>query len=277
MTKEEIKRLNIKDSTIKELFALSRNYCAFQNCTENIITRDGTLLGEVCHIEACKTTGERFNSTMTNESRREISNLILLCGNHHKTTNNVNEYSVKRMKEIKKTHEDKAFEQLNKLSKFTEIRDLTKNNNDNTFPSSLNKLFTNINSGHNTEDNNDLLYEYEEIFNKLRSLPDHMRQTLTLILEKMLNDPNSGKNWYQVTWITLKNECGDISEPELLERTRYLQEKKFIEIDEDEFGCKVSLKGYIDGNFLHWILDFAKSKNLNLNSIIANYDFSLLN
>ena len=44
----------IKEKTIKQLFALSRNKCTFQNCYEKMVNDQNIVVGEICHIEAKK-------------------------------------------------------------------------------------------------------------------------------------------------------------------------------------------------------------------------------
>lgn len=102
---EKVRRLAPKKGTLRELYLLSGNRCAFPGCQEAIVKEDGSIVGEVCHIEAAMPGGERFNNKMTNEERRHISNLILLCQIHHTETNNVELYPVEKMREMKQNHE----------------------------------------------------------------------------------------------------------------------------------------------------------------------------
>ncbi|OCZ69742.1 hypothetical protein A9F99_09165 [Acinetobacter pittii] len=67
----------------------------------------GQFIGQVCHIEAANKKGQRFNPRMTNEERRDFENLILLCANHHIITNDVNEFPVNVLKNMKAAHEQK--------------------------------------------------------------------------------------------------------------------------------------------------------------------------
>mgnify|MGYP003603668982 CR=1 FL=1 len=112
------KRLNPKWDTRRQLFLLSMNRCAFPNCTHNIVDQYGHFIGEICHIEAANEDGERFNPNQSNEARRHISNLLLMCPTHHKITNNVAIYDVDAMRKIKSDHESKAFNDssINNLS-----------------------------------------------------------------------------------------------------------------------------------------------------------------
>ena len=54
-----------------------------------MIDDDGTFVGQVCHIEAAEKGGERFNEKQTNEERRNFANLMLMCYDHHRVTNDV--------------------------------------------------------------------------------------------------------------------------------------------------------------------------------------------
>ena len=94
------------NATIKRLFAMSGNKCAFPDCQVHISEEDGTIIGEVCHIEADKPGGPRYNSAQTDEKRQAFENLILMCANHHKVIDsNPGSYTVTRLKETKTSHE----------------------------------------------------------------------------------------------------------------------------------------------------------------------------
>lgn len=98
-------RLTAKKDTVRNLFARSGNICAFPGCTAVLINSKGKFVGQICHIEAAVEGGERFNPKMTDEERRAELNLILLCYPHHIETNDVDEYTVEKMKDLKFEHE----------------------------------------------------------------------------------------------------------------------------------------------------------------------------
>lgn len=100
-------RLAPKSSVVKRLFALSGNQCAHPDCKENIVDEYGTVIGEICHIEAAEIGGERYNEFSNDEDRRSFENLILMCSNHHKKTNNTEEYTTLILKRIKADHENR--------------------------------------------------------------------------------------------------------------------------------------------------------------------------
>lgn len=102
---EKPKRLKPTPETLRELFLKSGNICAFPNCAALMMNAKGDFIGQLCHIEAAEKGGERFNKNMTNEERRASSNLMLMCYEHHKVTNDVTKYPVQKMRKIKQDHE----------------------------------------------------------------------------------------------------------------------------------------------------------------------------
>lgn len=96
--------------THKILWGRAANRCALcktelvENATD---TDDESIIGEECHIVAKKPDGPRGQSPLTSEERDKVSNLILLCNKHHKIIDGqTNGYSVEKLQEIKKLHED---------------------------------------------------------------------------------------------------------------------------------------------------------------------------
>lgn len=100
-------RLKISDSTLKKLFALSGNCCAFPNCKEKCIDDSGNLIAQVCHIEAANPGGQRFNPNQNDEERRDFSNLMVMCPVHHIATDNVEKYPTALLQKMKADHEGK--------------------------------------------------------------------------------------------------------------------------------------------------------------------------
>ena len=101
-----------KDSTIRRLFALSMNKCAFLDCSTPILDpKTNTILAEVCHINAQNGKGPRYNLDQTHEERHGFENLILMCRVHHKIIDapeNLAEFSAERLHAIKTEHEQRA-------------------------------------------------------------------------------------------------------------------------------------------------------------------------
>ncbi|MDR1974810.1 MAG: hypothetical protein LBQ31_09110 [Bacteroidales bacterium] len=116
------KARNILPTTIKRLYALSGNLCAFPDCNEKLFdTKSGTNISNICHIEAAEKGGQRYNPASNDDYRRSYDNLILLCANHHKETDNVDMYSSDALRAMKRSHEteiSKLLSNQNILSKY---------------------------------------------------------------------------------------------------------------------------------------------------------------
>ena len=102
---EVAKRLAPTQETLRELFLKSGNLCAYPGCGRLMMNEGGVFVGQVCHIEGAESGGERFNPNMTNEERRSVANLMLMCYDHHTVTNDVERYTVEILKGYKRDHE----------------------------------------------------------------------------------------------------------------------------------------------------------------------------
>lgn len=98
-------RLDIQRETIRSLFALSGNLCAFPGCTHELVSSSRTLVAQICHIEAANKGGQRFNPARSDEYLRSHQNLIVLCYRHHKETDDVAQYPVEHLLKMKAEHE----------------------------------------------------------------------------------------------------------------------------------------------------------------------------
>lgn len=94
--------------TIKRLFAVSSNCCAFPNCSI-LLTEPNVTKGKVCHIKGANSTGARYDASQTEADRHHFDNLILLCANHHDVIDDdVEAYTVERLRKMKADHEGRA-------------------------------------------------------------------------------------------------------------------------------------------------------------------------
>lgn len=95
-------------STLKRLFALSGNRCAFEACSAPIVS-EGTLVAEICHIKGHRPAAARHDSTQPPEERHGFENLILLCPTHHTLIDaDPQTYSADRLQQMKNANESKA-------------------------------------------------------------------------------------------------------------------------------------------------------------------------
>jgi hypothetical protein len=114
--------------TLKRLYALSGNRCAFPGCDRFFVNwNDDTNFSNICHIEDANPNthkADRYNPYMSDKQRADYTNLLLLCPNHHIETNDPVKYSVKFLKEMKRKHEERVESSLrgeNIISKYPSV------------------------------------------------------------------------------------------------------------------------------------------------------------
>jgi hypothetical protein len=91
--------------TIKRLYALSGNQCAFPECQQPLVVND-VQVGEMCHIKGAKPGAARYDLMQTEHERNAFENLIVLCATHHTLVDkDPNTYKVKDLREMKFVHE----------------------------------------------------------------------------------------------------------------------------------------------------------------------------
>lgn len=97
-------------TTIKRLFAVSGNRCAFPACAVPIVDRvSGRIAGEVAHIKAKSPSGPRFDRDQTDEQRHSFENLMLICPLHHQIIDtDLVSYTVERLSRMKSEHESQS-------------------------------------------------------------------------------------------------------------------------------------------------------------------------
>ena len=94
-------------ATVKRLFAVSGNRCAFPECRLPLVDRaSGKVTGRICHIKAESPGGPRHDPEQHDEERHGFANLVLMCPIHHDVIDSdVEKYTVERLLEIKARHE----------------------------------------------------------------------------------------------------------------------------------------------------------------------------
>lgn len=71
-------------STVKRLFSVSGNQCAFPACDAPLVDEaSGKVTGQVCHIRARKPGGPRYDPNLSAGELHAFENLLLLCPTHH--------------------------------------------------------------------------------------------------------------------------------------------------------------------------------------------------
>ncbi|MET1248343.1 hypothetical protein ABWW58_06085 [Sporolactobacillus sp. STCC-11] len=270
MSDEKVIRLTPKNSVLRELYLISGNQCAYPGCVRPMIDSHGNFVGQICHIEAAMPGGERFNSSMSNEDRRKLSNLILMCHEHHIVTNNIHEYTVQRLKKIKKDHENKFSNIISKL--VHSIEDLTQLQ-ESVVPKTLSKMNTILHWG-NTED--ELLLCIDEInqwISRLRKLTPNTRKIFVIMLER--SEAAYPQYIIPIEEIELVTNLTNI---ELRKHIVLLTKYRFIsEVYLDEHGYICDLNTFDSGwEFWEELIRFSQKTASSLEEIIVNLDFSIL-
>lgn len=106
---------NISQGTIKVLWGKSGGKCA--KCRRDLILEKDESnfyhIAKQAHIAGLNPGSARYDSDMTDEERNSVNNIILLCPTCHEIIDeNHEEYTVSKLKEIKKEYEEWFDEQL---------------------------------------------------------------------------------------------------------------------------------------------------------------------
>lgn len=180
------------DKTIKRLFALSGNECAFPSCSKQLVNEENALDSNICHIEAASEGGERYNPEMTDKERADYPNLILLCPQHHAKTDDVTVYTIETLQQMKKNHESFILNSkmkanpsmlknaINAISNI-ELDDFYEGNISNSFNLQEKIKYNSI------KRNNALIQEYKVYHKKINSLYDELERQGSIKKVRLLN------------------------------------------------------------------------------------------
>lgn len=161
---------------MRALFSKSGNQCAFPRCRAQLIGKRDLLIAQVCHIEAASPDGPRFNTRMSDDERRSINNLMVLCYPHHREIDDdPKTFTIRALKGMKLAHEKrvKAFrvrdEAINKIALemeryWKEVEDAKRSHPAPEFAVPVDS----------TKDGLSLFQELRELIQGLRNLTDHL-------------------------------------------------------------------------------------------------------
>ena len=76
--------MSVTATTLKALFALLGNRCAFPGCQQSLVdAQRSVVIGEVAHIRGRRPGAKRHDPLQTDGERDSFDNLLLLCPVHH--------------------------------------------------------------------------------------------------------------------------------------------------------------------------------------------------
>ena len=232
---------------------------------------DGVFIGQICHIEAAEEGGERFNPNMTNEERRSFDNLMLMCYEHHRVTNDVGKYPKECLYKMKQKHEEKYGNFLDKI--IDKIKDYGIDDNYQEAENCLKMA-----DAFNWELGEAECFENAKILNKLlakiKRLPPETKKLLSIMVSKAFNKAHYGfviplREIEKATLLKQK----DINENlEILERNGITHK-----IEQDDDGAYHARLCESDEGWQYWedIKLFCEKRDIDLAEITVALNFKI--
>ena len=269
---EEVKRLEPTKDTIRELFVKSGNECAFPECGHRIIDENGVFIAQICHIEAAEKRGQRFNENMTNESRRHVSNLMLMCHKHHKITDNVDLYPVDRLQEMKRRHEARFTNAVETIYKsiVDEMTTLVP-----AVPQTLARYIAVLETPSHEQVDKSLCNSISELVSNLQKLPRRTREILVSIVRRC-EDASFGNGYGSLPLIEIVNAC-NLSRREANQQLQVMEKYGIAKLDDDTGRIMLWCIGE-DGTWDFWsdLRAFCGKTGTALSEFVVDLKFDLL-
>lgn len=258
------KRL-VSTQTQRELFIMSGNSCAI--CGQILAEIDDnniiTYCGNMAHIVGLKKGSARFDETKDEKYLNSFENIIIVCANcHTKIDTNVSNYTVKKLKKLKETHEKNVLLQANGI--------VNRASNGGWIDfSTCHALYEYMRCGEepNTQLDEDL-DKMKHLICQLKDLNIDIRRCLLIISKSELQDGKDNNlhlSYFETAY-------GD-QDTKLLTP---LETRKFINLD-DWRQCSYDDDDPELAVCDHWcyILSFLQEENISLGSVIIDRDFSV--
>lgn len=275
------KRLAPKPETLRKLYILSGNMCAMPHCTNVLIDKDGTWLGEVAHIHAASDGGPRANTSLSQEERRDAENLILLCRTCHRIIDrNVQQYPAETLIKIKERHESTYIKGLEQA----ELKDCM-DEYTTKLPDSLGAWGI----MRSDEEYEDARKSLENVTDRLSKVPPDTRDFLAKCIKRSsARQSRAGNEELEVLAAEIKKSLSrhgiQISNKELHNHVRILEKYNFAYYEEidDLTGHRESIVLKDEASILSTARDIAKDEQavtseghpVTLETILVRLDFS---
>lgn len=269
---EIVKRLQPKSSVVKKLFAYSGNLCAMPKCKKRLVHKTGTMIGKIAHIKAAEKGGARFDSNMTNEQRRAIENLFIVCPECHDVIDdkeNEKKYPTKKLARIKAKHEGRfkkaEIQFINQYSDHTQ-------SSKPTYPTKLKRIQEVLSPTYEYCVGDDLA-ALKKFIDNLSLMPVDTRQFALSIAERMrLVGKENSLDVREVT------EAFNISDRKLMDKMASLDRHNLGGINEGDYPVKHVVCLYDREPGLNpWIeiIEFCEKTEHNTDELILDLNFSL--
>jgi hypothetical protein len=268
-------RLGIRRETLRRLYLHSGNRCAFPKCAETMMDEEGNFVGEICHIEAAKTGGERYRVEMTDEERRSFDNLLLLCHRHHVVTDNVEKYPVAKLKEMKAVHERKYSQIEEKMSATIADQSLE---SETTDPVSLIGIL-----GEPDEHRPAEVKRMKKYASRIRELPIETRRLLSIAVRRAYEQATREQDLGGLGSSTVNpievQKATHLSNDEMREQIRILDEHRLASVEDDDGNGQWTMYIYGQKSWIRLpedIAGFCKQRGISLDEIFVDLKFDLL-
>lgn len=278
---ETVTRLPPKPTVLRQLYLLSGNRCCYPRCDKSMADADGDFIGEVCHIEAAEAGGQRFNPDRTNEQNRDISNLMLMCRNHHRKTDNIALFPVAKLADMKKTHEGKFMDIGEKIANAI-INDSTDDNVAVT-AGNLNRINRVLRLKLDASDLEDMVQALRTHTSQLEHVPEPTRNFLGALAARMHKVVDTGAVYEEHG--TYKISVSDIEQAlslnptEIQDKCRLLEHYGLGGLDETgdwEMPWVVTIRPLDDWPLWIDLAAFAKAEEIEFSTFWKDLDFSSL-
>ena len=226
---EEHPRLPPTEATIKVLFALSGNRCAFPGCSHSLVNDNGTVVSQIAHIKGVRPKAARFDPDAEPEVLRQPENLLILCYEHHVTTDDESIFTVQRMRDMKEVHEKRFGGVISGLR--AELSDLTAGTIVR-FPSTLTS-YARVNDFDIDADAGflaDVRQELLALIDRLTVLTPDLRSVFSLVIER---GTPTGDSLFEATTTELEQVLG-LTTPQLGQLLGVLTRHELLHVGPEE-------------------------------------------
>ncbi|MFD0401956.1 hypothetical protein ACFVHI_28185 [Kitasatospora sp. NPDC127121] len=258
----------------RQLFVFSGNECAWgdPNCTTRLVTAEDGWVGEIAHIIGAELTSARHEAWGGKDvdDLRHFSNLILLCKVHARNIDDKNsrdEFTVEYLRAVKERHEAPYRYGMEQLE--AEFKDAVASNRV-TPATTMRRYFDWEGEGLEPEEEAQTLDLVSQLAGRMGTLTRQARQVLALVVKE--NEPNCQliERRLMTDPTTLISICEELAGVEAAE----------LYVDEygDSLPRVLLLSGAVSNVAEMWgqLREFTEDEGIDLNDILVNLDFSLL-